>query len=169
MTAFGPKKIRVPVVDDHPPVRAGIRAMLERIPDISLVGEAENEHEARENYPETVTLVLSAHDRDVYLAGMLEAGAAGYLDKGIREEGLVDAIRRAARGALAQGARGQMEPPLGAGKGDPAPACTRRDQPFYLGRPAHCSQNRRKTPGEDLSKNRCDFPHRSRIVGIRAW
>ena len=123
-----PKKISVLIVDDHPPIRAGICNMLARAHDISIIGEAQNGDEARrlldklrphiilldlvmpgfspaafakwvrENYPETETLVLSAHDRDVYLAGMLEAGAAGYLDKSIREEGLIDAIRRAARG-----------------------------------------------------------------------
>jgi len=30
---------------------------------------------ARENYPETITLVLTSHDRDAYLGGMMEAGA----------------------------------------------------------------------------------------------
>jgi DNA-binding NarL/FixJ family response regulator len=128
MTIQGTKKISVLIVDDHPPVRAGIRSMLASAPDICVIGEAQNGDEARslldelrphlilldlvmpgfspaafakwarENYPETVTLVLTSHDRDVYLAGMLESGAAGYLDKGIREEGLVNAIRRAARG-----------------------------------------------------------------------
>ena len=43
---------------------------------------------ARENYPETVTLVLTAHDRDAYLANMIEAGAVGYLDKEARAEQL---------------------------------------------------------------------------------
>lgn len=120
--------ISVLLVDDHPPVRSGIRAMLEQTPDICIVGEAENEAEAcklldelrpqiilldlvmpgfspaaferwaRQNYPETSTLVLTAHDRDHLLASMIEAGAAGYLHKTIRREGLVDAIRRAAGG-----------------------------------------------------------------------
>lgn len=128
MTALGSKKITVLVVDDHPPIRAGIRAMLERTTDISLVGEAENGNEARrlldelrpnvilldlimpgfspsafekwarENYPETVTLVLTAHDRDAYLADMMQAGVAGYLDKNTQEDRLIDAIRRAAYG-----------------------------------------------------------------------
>ncbi len=52
----------------------------------------------RENYPETVTLVLSAHDRDHYLAGMIEAGVAGYLHKSERSENLISAIRRVAHG-----------------------------------------------------------------------
>jgi DNA-binding NarL/FixJ family response regulator len=52
----------------------------------------------RTNYPETITLVLTAHDRDSYLTGMMEAGAVGYLDKKLRAGQLVSAIRRAARG-----------------------------------------------------------------------
>ena len=53
---------------------------------------------ARENYPETVTLVLTAHDRDAYLANMIDAGAVGYLDKEMRAEQLINVIRRAASG-----------------------------------------------------------------------
>jgi len=121
-------KISVLLVDDHPPIRSGIRAMLERTPDLCIVGEAENGDEARrlleelrpqiilldlvipgfspaafekwarQNYPETSTLVLTGHDRDHLLASMMEAGVAGYLDKSIQWEGLADAIRRAACG-----------------------------------------------------------------------
>ena len=102
--------------------------MLEKTPDVYVVGEAENDAEARQlldelrphiilldlvmpefspaafekwarqNYPETITLVLTGHDRDYLLATMMEAGVAGYLDKNIHREGLVDAIRRAACG-----------------------------------------------------------------------
>ena len=53
---------------------------------------------ARENYPETITLVLTAHDRDAYLANMIDAGAVGYLDKEVRAEQLINAIRRATSG-----------------------------------------------------------------------
>jgi DNA-binding NarL/FixJ family response regulator len=128
MTTQNQRNISVLLVDDHPPIRAGLRAMIEKTNDICVVGEAENGEEARrllaelqpkiilldlvmpgfspstfekwarENYPETITLVLTSHDRDAYLAGMMEAGAAGYLDKSIREEALMDAIRRAAYG-----------------------------------------------------------------------
>src|SRR3990170_5763846 len=99
------------LADDHPMVRAGIRALLMKAPDIQIVGEAQDGNETlrlvaklrpkillldlkmpgpspseiekwvRENYPETITLVLTAHDRDAYLSSMVEAGAAGYLDK----------------------------------------------------------------------------------------
>ena len=102
--------------------------MLEKTDDIYVIGEAESGDEAkkllaelrpniilldlkmpgfspaafekwaRENYPQTVTLVLTAHDRDAYLANMMDAGAVGYLDKEARSEQLIAAIRRAASG-----------------------------------------------------------------------
>lgn len=61
---------------------------------------AEFEKWVRENYPEIVTLVLTAHNRDAYLAGMMEAGAAGYLDKKMGANDLLAAIRRAAHGEI---------------------------------------------------------------------
>jgi RNA polymerase sigma factor (sigma-70 family) len=128
MSKHTEKKISVLIVDDHPSLRAGVRAILEKTPDIYVIGEAGSgddaekllaelhpkiilldlkmpnfspsafEKWARENYPETITLVLTAHDRDAYLANMMDAGAAGYLDKEAREEQLIEAIRRAASG-----------------------------------------------------------------------
>ena len=128
MTTQPPRKTSVLIVDDHPPLRAGVRAMLEKTPDIHVVGEAGNGDEAeklldelrpniilldlkmpdfspsafekwaRENYPETITLVLTAHDRDAYLANMMDAGAVGYLDKEIGAERLIKAIRSVASG-----------------------------------------------------------------------
>lgn len=50
----------------------------------------------RENAPETITLVLTSHDRDAYLTRMMAAGISGYLDKNCKEEQLITAIRRAA-------------------------------------------------------------------------
>ncbi len=61
---------------------------------------AELEKWVRENYPDTVTLILTAHDRDAYLSSMMDAGAAGYLDKKLRAGQLISAIRRAARGEI---------------------------------------------------------------------
>jgi DNA-binding NarL/FixJ family response regulator len=59
---------------------------------------AELEKWVRENYPDIATLVLTAHHRDAYLAGMVEAGVAGYFDKKMQANELLKAIRRAARG-----------------------------------------------------------------------
>ena len=122
------KKITVLIADDHPLARAGVRSILESASDILVVGEAQDGNEAqklveesrpdillldlkmpglstmevekwvRANYPETITLVLTAHDRDFYLAGMMDAGASGYISKNERSENLIAAIRRTARG-----------------------------------------------------------------------
>ena len=52
----------------------------------------------REIYPETITLVLTAHDRDAYLVAMMDAGAAGFLSKTETGERITSAIRRAMSG-----------------------------------------------------------------------
>lgn len=54
----------------------------------------------RENYPETITLILTAHDRDAYLAQMINSGASGYLTKNENADQLINAIRRAAEGII---------------------------------------------------------------------
>ena len=129
MTASG-KKIRLILADDEPVARAGIRAILSQANDIEVVGEAQDGFEAqrmvaelrprillldlkmpgprpaelekwvRENYPETDTLVLTAHDRDAYLVDMMSAGVAGYLTKSASDIQLIDAIRRTAQGTI---------------------------------------------------------------------
>jgi len=121
-------RITVLIADDHEITRRGIRDILDQVPDMEVLGEAQDGNEVRQmvadrhpqillldlvmpnhspvefekwvrsNYPETITLVLTAHDRDAYLAGMLEAGATGYLDKKLRTGQLVAAIQRAAQG-----------------------------------------------------------------------
>lgn len=123
-------KISIILADDHQMARQGIRAILEKAPDFEIVGEAKDGDEVRrlvaelrpqillldlkmpnlspaelekwvrENFPETNTLVLTGHDRDVYLANMMDAGVSGYLDKKLRAGQLISAIRRAARGEI---------------------------------------------------------------------
>ncbi len=130
MTTRQRQAVSLLLADDDPIVRAGIRAVLSKASNIKIIGEAKNGVEAqqmvarlrpkillldlkmpglsptelekwvRENHPETITLVLTAHDRDAYLAGMMEAGAAGYIAKGESAEGLIGAIRRAAEGEI---------------------------------------------------------------------
>lgn len=130
MPAKRKNSITILIADDHPSTRGGIRSILEKTPDMKVVGEAgdgeqikklisdlrpnillldlkmphlspaELEKWARENYPETITLVLTSHDRDVYLSDMMDAGAAGYLDKKLRAGQLVFSIRRAANGEI---------------------------------------------------------------------
>jgi len=122
------KMISVLIVDDHPVLRAGIRTLLEKSPDMFVIGETGDGKEAeklldelrpnivlldlkipnfspftfekwaRTKYPETITLVFTAHDCDAYLVGMMDVGAAGFLSKTEAEERLVGAIRCAVSG-----------------------------------------------------------------------
>lgn len=124
------KPITVLIADDEPIARAGICQLLTPAEDIEIIGEARDGFEVkeliprlqpqillldyvmpgprpselekwvRENYPETVTLILSSHERDAYLTTMMDAGAAGYLSKEESAEGLIGAIRRAVRGEI---------------------------------------------------------------------
>jgi DNA-binding NarL/FixJ family response regulator len=65
--------------------------------DLVMPGPRPSEIEAwvRTHYPETITLVLTAHDRDAYLADMIEAGAVVSWPK----KSSVQAIDRDERGA----------------------------------------------------------------------
>jgi DNA-binding NarL/FixJ family response regulator len=122
------KNITILIADDHPLTRAGLRVTLEQAPDMEIIGEAEDGDEAqklvgelrpdvllldlkmpglvaaklenwvRANYPEIVTLILTAHDHDAYLAGVIEAGVEGFFNKNERAEIFIAAIRRAVRG-----------------------------------------------------------------------
>lgn len=121
-------KIRVLIADDHPMVRQGIRTFLERQAEIEIVGEATTGVEAvartRELVPDVVlmdlkmpdmdgvaaTREIKAHHSEVRVIALtafeenqliltaLQAGASGYLLKGIHAQGLVNAIRAAVRG-----------------------------------------------------------------------
>jgi len=120
--------IRVVVADDHNVVRAGIRELLTDAPDIEVVGEARNGHDAvavalaqrpdvvvmdinmpelsgveatrqiRAAAPAVRVLVLTAYQDDPYLYGLLDAGASGYLLKTAEDQEIVRAVRATAAG-----------------------------------------------------------------------
>lgn len=122
------QKITVLIADDEEFARAGIREILLQVNDFEIIGEArdgfevrdlipklqpkillldyrmpgprasEQEKWVRENHPETLVLVLTAHDRDAYLTKAIESGMAGFLLKNENAEQLINAIRRAAEG-----------------------------------------------------------------------
>jgi DNA-binding NarL/FixJ family response regulator len=119
--AEGP--IRVLVVDDHPMVRDGIAALLEREDGMEMVGECHDGAEAVEAFgrlqpdvtlmdlqmpriggieaieairrasPQAAILVLTTYPGDAQAIRALRAGAAGYLLKNSIRKDLLDAIR----------------------------------------------------------------------------
>jgi DNA-binding NarL/FixJ family response regulator len=116
------------IVDDHPIVRAGMRAILQSAADIEIVGEGMNGADALrlvadlrpdvlaldvqlpdlnglvvtrqlcEKGTSTAILILTAHDDPQTIFGLLESGAVGYVLKDEALETLVNAVRTAARG-----------------------------------------------------------------------
>lgn len=120
-------KIRILLADDHPVVRAGVRAFLEGEPDMVVVGEAGTAHQAvalaqelqpdvavldismpgngldatrqiRSTCPGTQVLILTFHSQDNYLLTVLKAGAIGYVLKSAVDTELLNAIRVVAEG-----------------------------------------------------------------------
>ena len=119
---------RVLIADDHGIVRGGLKLLLERQPDIEVVGEAADgaeaveralalrpdlaildvsmplltgiqaTHEIKRHAPEIDVLVLSMHDDERYVFEALKAGASGYVLKREADQDLVDAVRSVARG-----------------------------------------------------------------------
>jgi DNA-binding NarL/FixJ family response regulator len=119
---------RLLIADDHGIVRAGIRLLLERQPEIEVVAEASDGVEAvqealatkptlaildvsmprmtglqaareiRAQLPETRVLMLSMHDDEHYLFEALKAGASGYVLKREADQDLVGAVRAVGRG-----------------------------------------------------------------------
>ena len=121
-------KIRILVVDDHPVVREGIAAMLERHSDMEVVGEAadgaiavdqcmaknpdvvlmdlrmpvmdgvEAMRKISEKQPAIRFIVLTTYDNDEYIFKGIEAGARAYLLKDAPREELFKAVRAVYRG-----------------------------------------------------------------------
>ncbi|MYB05011.1 MAG: response regulator transcription factor [Gemmatimonadetes bacterium] len=120
--------VRVLLVDDHHVVRAGLRALLESMGRVDVVGEASSGEEAvakaRTLEPDIVimdlamagmngieatrhitglgldtkVLVLTIHDEDEFLIPALDAGAAGFLNKSVADTDLMGAIEAIVRG-----------------------------------------------------------------------
>lgn len=120
--------IRVLLVDDHTLVRAGFRALLDRVAGMEIVGEAgdgklaleliqqlnpdvvlldlsmprfsglEVLREAREKFPKVRFIVLTVHGNEEYAIQTLRAGAAGFIPKSAASDELEAAIKTVVRG-----------------------------------------------------------------------
>jgi len=122
--------VRILLADNHPIVRAGIRAELEKIPEVQVVGEANDGREAidlagslkpdlvfmditmpglngleateriTKQFPSVKVIILSRHEDEEYYWGALRAGAAGYLLKKAAIAELQAALRRVMGGEI---------------------------------------------------------------------
>jgi DNA-binding NarL/FixJ family response regulator len=122
------RNIRVLLADDHQLMRSGIRLMLERETDLSVVGEANDGREAvalakslrpdvvvmdigmanlngieaaqqmTGDSPEIAVVMLSMHSDESYVLRALKAGARGYLLKDSAEADLIKAVHAVAGG-----------------------------------------------------------------------
>ena len=120
--------ISVLLVDDHPVVRQGLRALLESSHEITIAGEAGDGQEAIEKvrqtkpsvvvmdlalpvlngveatreivaqFPGTRVLMLSTYSHDESVTKAVQAGAAGYVLKQTATNDLIEAIRSIQRG-----------------------------------------------------------------------
>jgi len=124
------KPVRVILADDHTLVRAGIRALLEKLPEVKVLGEASNGREALElvkthkpdvvlmditmpglngleaaarmakEFPAVRVIILSMHNNEEYYWRALKAGAAGYLLKKAATAELAVALQRVIHGEI---------------------------------------------------------------------
>ena len=124
------KPVRVILADDHTLVRAGIRALLEKLPEVQVLGEAGSGREVLElvrihnpdvvlmditmpglngldamariaiEFPEVRVIMLSMHSNEEYYWRALKGGAAVYLLKKAATAELSIALQRVAHGEV---------------------------------------------------------------------
>jgi two-component system, NarL family, response regulator NreC len=122
--------IRVLIADDHGVMRAGLRAMTENEPGITVVGEAENGEQVlhlagelqpdivlmdigmpgldgiqatsrlRAAHPQIKILILSVYEDQKLLQEAIRAGASGYVIKRAAGDELIDAIKAVSKGYM---------------------------------------------------------------------
>jgi DNA-binding NarL/FixJ family response regulator len=125
--------IRIVVIDDHPIVRDGLRALFSTVPDVEVVGEAADADTAlreitllrpdvllldvhmpggtglevlprlRQASPETHVLLLTMDDDAETALEAVQLGADGYLVKGASQDEIMRAVRAVHDGQLILG------------------------------------------------------------------
>ena len=121
-------KIRVILVDDHRMIRESLISLFQYQPDLKVIGQAEDGQSALElvrklrpdivitdvtmpklngidtarqiihQFPKVKVIVLSGHNHDLFVTGMIRAGASAYVLKERLFDELVDAIRTVQEG-----------------------------------------------------------------------
>ena len=156
---------RVFLVDDHEIVRRGLVELIDGERDLEVVGESGTIRGTlariaatrpdvavldvrlpdgngidlcrviRSEYPELHCLILTAYDDDQAIFAAVIAGASGYVLKDIRGQGLIDGIRRVARGeslisrTITDRVVASLRPPdADVGTPDPHPDLTLRER-----------------------------------------
>ena len=124
------KPIRLLLADDHTLVRAGIRALLEKLPGVTVVGEAGDGREVlnlvkaqrpdvvlmdismpglngleaaarmAKEFPDVRVVILSMHNNEEYVWRALKSGVAGYLLKKAATAELETALQRVVHGEV---------------------------------------------------------------------
>ncbi len=124
------RSIRVVLADDHTLVRAGIRALLEKLPGVTVLGETGNGREVLDlvaklrpdvvlldiampglngleaaarviqDFPEVRVIMLSMHDIEAYYWRALKVGATGFLLKKAAATELEAALQNVVRGEI---------------------------------------------------------------------
>jgi two-component system response regulator DevR len=120
--------LRILLVDDHEVVRLGVRALIDRQPNMEVVGEASTVAEAvtqaqqlapdvvvldirlpggngleaceqiKADRPETRVIILTSYPDDRVLFDAIASGADGYVLKRVGSEDLIRALERVGRG-----------------------------------------------------------------------
>jgi DNA-binding NarL/FixJ family response regulator len=115
--------VKILLADDHKIMRDGLRSLIEKLPEMEVVAEAENGRTAVKQtrrfrpdvivmdinmpdlngidatrqivaeFPETKIIAFSMHTDHQFVAGALKAGVSGYLQKDSAFEELAQAIR----------------------------------------------------------------------------
>jgi DNA-binding NarL/FixJ family response regulator len=124
------KIVNIIIADDHPLLRRALRDILETQTDFKVIAEANDGEDAiklsikmipdvvimdismpkingieatrqiKAKCPNIAVLVLTVHDDNEHVLTILEAGAAGYLTKGVYDKEIINAIRSVSVGEI---------------------------------------------------------------------